>query len=104
MVTPEGIQSKQCVVVVAEDEALTRLVAADALTDAGFLVIEAEHAEQALTILQAQGIGVHALFTDIHMPGVLDGLQLAHHAHLHWPWIGVLIASGKARPAPDKMP
>lgn len=92
------------VVIVAEDEALIRMMAVDALTEAGFAVVEAEHAAGALAILAAQPNGVHALFTDIHMPGAMDGLELAHHVHDHWPWITLIVASGKARPLATEMP
>lgn len=96
--------SKQVVVLIAEDEPLIRMMAADALSDAGFDVVEAEHADGALAILQAQAGSVHVLFTDVHMPGSMDGLQLAQHTHGHWPWIAVLIASGQARPTAEELP
>lgn len=96
--------ANQVVVLIAEDEPLIRMMAVDALSDAGFTVVEAEHADGALEILQAQADGVHVLFTDVHMPGTMDGLQLAHHAHGHWPWIAVLIASGQARPTAEELP
>ena len=81
------------------------MMAVDFLSEAGYLVHEAGHAEEAVRILERHCDGVHVLFTDIHMPGVMDGLQLAHHAHRHWPWIGLLVASGKAAPkAPDMPP
>ena len=46
---------------------------------------------------------IQVLFTDVHMPGEMDGLALAHHARLHWPWIKVLVASGKARPGATEL-
>ncbi len=91
-------------VIVAEDEELIRMMATDMLTDAGFAVIEAGHAEEALAILEAQAADIHVLFTDIHMPGAMDGLKLAHHASSHWPWIGLLIASGDVTPKTADMP
>lgn len=101
---PSTPEPEHLVVIVAEDEPLVRMVASDALIDAGFTVIEAEHAEQALAILQRQARDVHMLFTDIHMPGAIDGLALAHHALAHWPWISLLIASGKATPTQAELP
>ena len=62
------------------------------------------HAAEALAILRKQASGVHVLFTDIHMPGLMNGLALAHHAHIHWPWIGLILASGRARPLPADLP
>ena len=103
MTTATKAPLKQCVVLV-EDEPLTRGVAAELLTEAGLIVLEAGHADDALRILESQASDVHILFTDIHMPGSLDGLELAHHTRRVWPWIALLIASGKARPAFIDMP
>ncbi len=85
------------VVVLVEDEFLVRALMADVLTDAGFEVREAAHAGEALAIVQAGPAAVSLLFTDIHMPGTMDGLALVHHVHAHWPDIRLLVASGKAR-------
>ena len=92
------------VVLVAEDEPLVRGVAIETLSDAGFLAVEARHADDALDILAAQNERVHVLFTDVHMPGAMDGLALAHHTRRHWPWIAVLVASGCARPKRHEIP
>ena len=94
----------KCLVVVVEDETLTRMVASAALTEAGFEVIEVEHADAAMDHLRGRAAQIHALFTDIHCPGVLDGLTLAHHARRHWPWIVLLVASGLARPPATTLP
>ena len=79
-------------------------MAREALTDDGFEVIEAGHAEHAIEILSNHAEDIHALFTDIHMPGAMDGLALAHHTRRSWPWIMLLIASGRARPETHEMP
>jgi CheY-like chemotaxis protein len=92
------------VVLVAEDDILIRMMAVDALTDAGFAVIEVGHADDALNILSAQAQEVRALFTDIHMPGTMTGLELAHHVRYNWPWIAIIVASGKAQPDSKEMP
>jgi two-component system, response regulator PdtaR len=92
------------VVVVAEDETLIRMMAVDALTEAGFVVVEAGHSADALAILTARPNGIHALFTDIHMPGSMNGLALAHHVHDHWPWIALIVTSGQAQPLAAEMP
>jgi DNA-binding NtrC family response regulator len=91
-------------IVIAEDEVLTRIAIADTLRDEGFDVMEAEHAEEALGILGDRAASVRVLFTDIHMPGSMDGLALAHHTKKNWPWIGLLIVSGFAHPEPAAMP
>jgi CheY-like chemotaxis protein len=90
----------QTFVLVTEDEELVRLVIVQALLDEGFEVMEAEHAEAALTVLESHARCIHVLFTDIQMPGTMDGLALAHHTLKHWPWIGLLVTS--ARPRPDR--
>jgi CheY-like chemotaxis protein len=95
---------KPTVVVVVEDEILLRLLAVDTLTDAGFAVVEARHAAEALAHLEAEAETVDVLFTDIQMPGEMDGLELAHHAFRHWPWIALMITSGGATAAAAAFP
>jgi CheY-like chemotaxis protein len=89
---------------VVEDEALVRLVAVEMLTDAGFDVVEARHAEAALAILGSQAAEIRLLFTDITMPGEIDGLKLAHHVRGAWPEIALLITSGERRPRLQELP
>ena len=89
---------------VAEDEILIRLLVADVLTDAGFDVIEVGNAEEALTTLQSRPWAIHLLFTDIHMPGQMSGLELAHHVRRNWPHVALLIASGQDNPLPLALP
>ena len=83
---------------------MIRMMAVDALTDAGFTVVEAGRADDALNILTSQDYKIRALFTDIHMPGTMTGLELAHHVRDKWPWIALLVASGKARSDSEAMP
>ena len=89
----------QTFILVAEDEELVRLVIVQALLDEGFEVEEAEHAEAAMIVLESHARRIHVLFTDIQMPGTMDGIALAHHTSKHWPWIGLLVTS--ALPHPD---
>jgi CheY-like chemotaxis protein len=91
-------------VVVAEDEILIRILAVEVLTDAGFEVIEAGNADEALTTLQSRPWAIHLLFTDIHMPGQMSGLELAHHVRRNWPHVALLIASGRDRPLSAALP
>jgi CheY-like chemotaxis protein len=53
-----------------------------------------------VSLLESRARHIHVLFTDIQMPGTMDGLALAHHTSEHWPWIGLLITS--ARPHPNR--
>src|SRR5450631_4491180 len=88
------------VVLVVEDDPLLRELAAEFLEDAGFLVLEAGDAEQAVDLLQSRS-DIAVLFTDINMPGSMDGLELAHAVHDRWPPIKILVASGQVRPKPS---
>jgi CheY-like chemotaxis protein len=92
------------IVLIAEDELLVRIVAAEIFTDAGFEVIEADHAEEALEALKSRAAEVDLLFTDINMPGRLNGLGLARHVHEVWPDIALLITSGRRPPPTTHMP
>ena len=91
-------------IIVAEDEPLIRMMISELLAEAGFEIVEAEHAEEAMTILTLRAAEIKVLFTDIHMPGSMDGLELAHHTHGLWPWISLIVTSGKARPQSHEMP
>ncbi|ACI52075.1 response regulator receiver protein [Gluconacetobacter diazotrophicus PA1 5] len=82
-------------IVIAEDEVLTRLAVATELRDNGFEVREASNAEEALTVLECTTTHIDALFTDIDMPGSMNGLELALRARQSRPRLGVLVTSGK---------
>jgi two-component system, response regulator PdtaR len=96
--------SNSRIALIVEDEAPVRLVAVEMLIDAGFDVIEAGHAEAALAILGSQAAEISLLFTDITMPGEIDGLKLAHYVRWTWPEIALLITSGETRPLPQELP
>ena len=99
-----GSISAPRVIVVVEDETLIRFAVVSALEEANFGVIEAGHAGEALAILQHEAVRVHVVFTDVHMPGPMDGLMLAHHVRRHWPRIGLLVASGQGIVSEEAMP
>ncbi len=80
-------------VLIVEDEALVRLVAAALLQDAGFETLEADTADDALHLLEAHA-EVRVLFSDIQIPGDMDGLDLAREVHDRWPTIGLVLTSG----------
>ena len=90
-------------VVVAEDDFLIRVLVAEILAAAGFIVREAKHAGEALTILEEHAHRTCLLFTDIHMPGPMDGLDLAHKVRERWPNIRLMVTSGGASD-PREMP
>lgn len=91
-------------VLVVEDEFLIRMLAVDTLVEAGFAVLEAEHASEALACLRSNTTGIDALFTDVHMPGDMCGVMLAHETRRSWPWIHLLVTSGRLRPAQAELP
>ncbi|HEX4297549.1 MAG TPA: response regulator [Devosia sp.] len=80
-------------VLVVEDEALLLFTIADDLRAAGFRVFEATSAPAALRLLDTLG-GIDVLFTDVDMPGGMNGLQLAQKVRDRWPAAAVLITSG----------
>jgi CheY-like chemotaxis protein len=82
------------VVLVVEDEMLLRMRVVDMVEDAGYLSVEAVDADEALGILKSRS-DIALLFTDIQMPGSMNGLELAHAVHAHWPPIKIILASGQ---------
>ncbi|WP_439602941.1 response regulator transcription factor [Devosia sp.] len=80
-------------VLVVEDEALIRMDIADQLEREGFVVFEAANADQAIIVLDAQP-GVRIMFTDIDMPGSMDGLKLAAAVRHRFPPIQIIVTSG----------
>jgi two-component sensor histidine kinase/CheY-like chemotaxis protein len=90
-------------VLVVEDELMLRMRAADIVEDAGFTPIEAANADDALTILESRS-DIDLLFTDIQMPGTMDGLKLAHAVHARWPSIKIMLVSGQVAPAETEKP
>src|SRR4051794_26226083 len=84
------------VVLVVEDEMLLRMRAVDMVEDAGFTSVEAVDADEAFAILESRS-DIALLFTDIQMPGSMDGLQLAHIVHERWPLIKIMLVSGQLK-------
>ncbi len=90
-------------VLVVEDEALIRFTIADDLREAGFEVLEAATADEAIAVL-AREPGIRLLFTDIDMPGSMDGLRLSAVVRDRWPPVRIIVTSGKQVPTPAAMP
>ena len=91
------------VVLVVEDEMLLRMRAVDMVEDAGFTPVEAMGADEAVAILESRS-DIALLFTDIQMPGDMDGLGLAHAVHERWPPIKIILVSGRLQPASVDIP
>jgi CheY-like chemotaxis protein len=85
--------SKRPVVLIVEDELLLRGYAVEMITSAGFEVIEAGNADEAIEILEATP-DITVVFTDIQMPGSMDGLKLARAVRGRWPPIKIVATSG----------
>src|SRR6476646_5868992 len=90
-------------VLVVEDEMMLRMRAVDIVQDAGFIPVEAVNADEALAILESRS-DIELLFTDIQMPGSIDGLKLAHAVHERWPAIKIILVSGKLTPTDAETP
>jgi CheY-like chemotaxis protein len=92
------------IVLLVEDEALVRMIAADVLREeGGFKVVEAANADEALTVLEATA-DVRALVTDVEMPGSLDGFTLARVVKQAWSHVGIVVTSGRMAPGPKDLP
>jgi CheY-like chemotaxis protein len=91
------------VVLVVEDEMLLRMRAVDMVEDAGYTSLEAVDAEQAVAILESRS-DIVLVFTDIQMPGSMDGLGLAHAVHERWPPIKIILVSGQLKPIDIEIP
>jgi two-component system, response regulator PdtaR len=90
-------------VLVVEDEFLSRLHAVNLVEEAGYKAVEASNAEEAIAILQARK-DIRIVFTDIDMPGTMDGLKLAHAIRTRWPPIELIVTSGHFDLCDDDMP
>jgi CheY-like chemotaxis protein len=91
------------VVLVVEDEMLLRMRAVDMVEDAGYTAVEAVDADQAFVILESRR-DIALLFTDIQMPGSMDGLQLARAVHERWPPIKIILVSGQLKLSQSDIP
>ena len=90
-------------VIVVDDEPILRFMFSEVLQDAGYTVSDAPTADEALAMLEG-GCEARVVVTDVHMPGELDGFELATVIADRWPHIGVVITSGRLRPSPDDLP
>ena len=82
----------QCAILIVEGEYLIRAHAAEVIDDAGYEVIEATNADQAIGVLESR-TDIQFVFADLHMPGPIDGLKLLHTIRGRWPLIHI-IATG----------
>jgi CheY-like chemotaxis protein len=90
-------------ILIVEDEVLVRAMGVGLFADAGFRPIEAANSDEALERLDAD-TEVQVLFTDVDLPGTIDGLALAWQARDRWPDIGIIIVSGRPMPPFRELP
>jgi len=90
-------------VLVVEDEMILRMRAVDIVEDAGFCPVQAVNADEAIAILESRS-DISLLFSDIQMPGTMDGLKLAHAVHNRWPAIKIVLVSGHVKPSEAERP
>jgi CheY-like chemotaxis protein len=88
-------ESRTPAVLIVEDEPLVRLSAVQAIENAGYRAIEAANADEAIRILEDRN-DISVVFTDVHMPGSIDGLRLAHAVRDRWPPIKIMVTSGQS--------
>lgn len=88
---------------VVEDDGLIRLDLVDTLVDAGFDVIDAANADEAMAVFQ-DSQDIAALLTDIDMPGSMNGLELANRVHDQAPACKIIVVSGRYRPDMNLLP
>ena len=96
-------EPKRPVVLIVEDEFLIRMDAVDTIRSGGFDVVEAENADQAIIILEGR-LDITVVFTDIQMPGSMDGLKLAAAIRGRWPPIKIVATSGLLKISEDDLP
>jgi two-component system, response regulator PdtaR len=89
-----GLVAERPIILVVEDEVLIRLMVADELRNAGLHVLEASNADEAWTILESS-LRVQFLFTDVHMRGSMDGVELARRARERYPKLTVMLTSSR---------
>jgi CheY-like chemotaxis protein len=89
------MSNRKAVVLVVEDNPLIRMCAVDLVLAAGFEALEAVDADEAIRILEARP-DIHLVFTDVSMPGSMNGIKLAHYIRDRWPPVKLIVASGNA--------
>jgi CheY-like chemotaxis protein len=87
-----GPQQAQRTILVVEDEIMIRLMISQYLRDSGYIVVEANNADGAIRVLQQ--VKVDLIFTDVQMPGSMDGIGLARRIQSEWPDMKVILTSG----------
>lgn len=97
-------ENRRPTALVVDDDAVLRMDVAELLEHAGFRTLEAEDGDAALSVLEQHHLDVALLFSDVEMPGSRDGFALAREVAVKWPYISIVIASGRLRPGDGDLP
>jgi CheY-like chemotaxis protein len=97
------VQANPARILVVEDEALLLFSIADDLQDEGYEVLTATNADEAIALL-VKHPEIQLIFTDIDMPGSMDGLKLSAMVRDRWPPVRIIVTSGKQRPGANLLP
>lgn len=89
------MKNGRAVVLVVEDSAIIRMAALELVVSAGYEALEASDADEAICILESRD-DIDLVFTDVQMPGTMDGIKLSHHIRKRWPPVKLIVASGAA--------
>lgn len=89
------MRNGKAVVLVVEDSAIIRMGAVDLVISAGYEALEAIDADEAIRILESRD-DIDLVFTDVQMPGTMDGIKLSHYIRDRWPPVKLIVASGNA--------
>lgn len=95
--------NRKAVILIVEDNAVIRMGAVDLVVHAGYEALEASNAEDAIRLLEAR-TDIVLVFTDVGMPGTMDGIKLAHYIRNRWPPVKLIVASGRSIVEQSRLP
>lgn len=90
--------------IVVEDHPIIMMGTTNILEDAGFRIYQAYDGDEAIVLMEEHWESIVLLFSDVDMPGSINGFGLARHVDKHWPNIEIVIASGRVNPERGDMP
>jgi two-component system, response regulator PdtaR len=96
-------QVGKAAILVVEDEVMVRWATRDGIEAAGFQVHDARDADEAIQLLEANP-DIRLIFTDVDMPGSMDGVKLAHYVRKRWPPVKIIVTSGFKHVTPEELP
>jgi CheY-like chemotaxis protein len=99
----ESRMPRRQVVLIVDDEPILRMLAAESVEAEGFDTVEASDADEAILVLEARP-DIDIVFTDINMPGSMDGIRLAHYVSDRWPPVRLITTSGRTHLASQILP